>query len=425
VDSYSSGFRLDTSWGKDGDPCLTLGVDLRYLAQELNEIASGRIGFVQFTDANSPLPRSDWANPGIFAEQTVPVGERLKITGGGRVDFGESRVIDDPEKLAHLGNMPPDQQSSLADILGSSDFDRDFWLWSLYLVGDYELTPEWHLLAGTGYAQRPPSLTELYVAQSFMFLLQNGMNTVTGDPQLRPEQLLQGDLGLACNYDSFRGSVRGFYAWGFDYITFENLRVLRGPPYGNVEQVSIKYVNTPLATLSGFELLGEYDLHPWWTPFASVKYVEGTDRTRNGHFATKRVEPGVPSTRDYTKSRGYYSGVTGPAVEPLPGIYPLESRLGIRLHPPAPKQRWTIEFSARVVADQERVAASLLESPTPGFTVYDLRTYWRPNDRWLLLAGVENLTNKFYREHLDYRSQDGQATFQPGVNFYFGSELTY
>ena len=423
VDSTSTGFRLSKSWGQDDEPRLTLGVDLRCLVQELNEIASGRLGFNIFTNANSPLPRSDWVNPGIFLEHTVPVGERLKVTGGGRVDFGESRVIDDPQKLAHLGIQQP--QSSLADILGTSDFDRNFWLWSLYLTGDYELDSNWHLLAGTGYAQRPPSLTELYVAQSFMFLLQNGLNSVTGDPLLRPEKLLQVDLGLACQYDRFRGGVKGFYGFGFDYITFENLNVFRGPPVGQVEQVSLKYVNTDLATLAGFEMLGEYDLHPCWTPFANVKYVEGTDWTRNGSFATKRNSPGSPSQRVDGLPRGYFSGIPGPAVEPLPSILPLESRLGIRLHPADPKPRWTVELSARVVAAQDRVAASLMESPTPGFTVYDLRGYWRPKDRWLLVAGVENFTNKLYREHLDFRSPDGISMFQPGVNFYLGTELTY
>lgn len=32
-------------------------------------------------------------------------------------------------------------------------------------------------------------------------------------------------------------------------------------------------------------------------------------------------------------------------------------------------------------------------------------------------------TGTIYREHLDYRA--GRGVFQPGVNFYFASELTY
>jgi hypothetical protein len=62
---------------------------------------------------------------------------------------------------------------------------------------------------------------------------------------------------------------------------------------------------------------------------------------------------------------------------------------------------------------------------TPGFTVWDLRGYWRTNDRWLFVSGVENFTNKNYREHLDFRFPDGTGMYQPGVSFYFGSELNY
>ncbi|MHC4402807.1 MAG: hypothetical protein ACYTG0_24360 [Planctomycetota bacterium] len=68
--------------------------------------------------------------------------------------------------------------------------------------------------------------------------------------------------------------------------------------------------------------------------------------------------------------RGYFSGVVGGEEEPLPNVLPLESRLGVRLHQPCPVPRWSMELSARVVNDQDRVARSLLETPTPGFTVW-------------------------------------------------------
>jgi len=423
VDSFSSGFRLATTWGDEDSPRWTAGADLRYLAQELNEISSGRIGLNIWRDANSPIPRSNWVNPGLFLEHTRPVGERLQLTAGVRGDFGEARVIDDPVKLSHLGIQRP--QSSLADILGSDDFDRAYGTWAVYATGDYELGPHWHLLAGTGFGQRMPSLTEFFAAQPFMFLLQNGLNTVTGDPLLRPERLLQLDLGLSCQYERFRGGAKGFCGWAFDYITFENLSIFRGPPRGDVVQVNLKYVNTDAAILAGAEAYAEYDLHPWWTPFATIRYVEGRDLTRNGDFATRRNTPGSPSQRVDGLPRGYFSGVAGPAVEPLPSILPLESRLGLRFHPPGENPAWAVEFVARVVDEQDRVAASLLETPTPGFTTFDLRAYWRPRPRLLVLGGVENFTNKFYREHLDFRFPDGTGVFQPGVNFYVGSELTY
>jgi len=263
------------------------------------------------------------------------------------------------------------------------------------------------------------------VAQSFMFVLQNGQNTVTGDPRLKPERAWQIDLGVRCDYPRFRGGVNGFHAWIVDRITFENLSVFRAPPLGQVEQVGLKYVNTELATLAGLELYCEYDWNCWLTPFATLYYVDGRDRTRNGEFATRPAAPFFPSVRVPGLPRGSFSGVAGAAAEPLPGVPPLDSRVGVRVHQPCRRPRWSVELSARIVDRQDRVATSLLETPTPGFTVWDLRSYWRATDRLLLVAGVENFTDRHYREHLDFRSEIGTAVFQPGINFYFGGELTY
>ena len=62
-----------------------------------------------------------------------------------------------------------------------------------------------------------------------------------------------------------------------------------------------------------------------------------------------------------------------------------------------------MELSTRIAGRQDRVATSLMELPSAGFTVWDLRAYWQPRDRLLLVAGIENFTNLDYREHLDHR----------------------
>jgi outer membrane receptor protein involved in Fe transport len=424
VDAESTGYRLAWSWGADdAAPRLTAGTDLRFVHQKLDEIASGRIGFNIFTNANSPIPKSAETNPGLFVEETLPAGERVSLTAGGRLDFVQAAMLADPQDIAHLGLQNP--QSSLADILGTGDFDRSYVLWQAYLRGQYKLNDHWTLTAKGGQGQRAPSLTELYVAQSFMFLLQNGLNTVTGDPRLKPESLWQGDLALNWDYDRFRGSIGAFRSWAYNYITFENLRVVQGPPNGEVVQVNLKYVNTDLAAFDGYEALAEWDVNDWWTPFGTLQYVEGTDMTRNGSFATQRATPGSPSQRVAGLPRGDFSGVSGGSTEPLPGIIPLESRVGIRLHAPTKNPQWAFELSARIVSSQNKVAASLLETPTAGFTTFDLRSYWRVNPHWQLACGVENLTNRNYREYLDFRYPDGTGMYQPGINGYFGTELSY
>lgn len=425
AETMSTGYAVATTWGAAGETQLTAGTDLRHIRQSLDEVASGRIGFLRIQNANSPLPESESTNPGIFLSSMLPVGERLDVLTGARVDWTHTDVTEDAAKLQNLGFNPAPLQSSLSEILGTDRFDQNFATWSAYIASRYALTDRWTLLAAAGHGQRPPSHTELYVAEPFLLLLQNGLNTATGDPLLKPEKKWQLDLGLTCDFGRFQGEINGYHAWINDYITFENMGVFRGPPAGQIEQEWLKFVNTDWAILTGFELAGDLEINSWVTTFGTLRYVEGRDLTRNGSFATRRATPGAPSIRVPGQPRGLFSGIPGSAEEPLPGIVPMESRLGVRLHARTPQRPWGLELSARVVDNQDRIATSLLELPTPGFTTWDVRTHWQPSDRLLLVAGVENIGDRTYREHLDFRNQSGIGIFQPGRNFYFGSDLCY
>jgi outer membrane receptor protein involved in Fe transport len=223
-----------------------------------------------------------------------------------------------------------------------------------------------------------------------------------GNPNLAVERLWQIDIGLNADYDRFHGGIRGFHAWIGDYITFET--------WGNFPGLSdptllVQFINTDLATLAGGEAYGAYDWNDWLTAFGTLCYVEGRDQTRGIR--------GVFDTPFFNYA----------PQEPLPGIAPLESRLGVRLHATEEDPPWGLELSARIVDNQDRVASSLFEEQTPGFTTCDVRGYWQATDHLLLVAGVENLTDKQYREHLDLRT--GYGVYQPGRSFYFGSELQY
>jgi outer membrane receptor protein involved in Fe transport len=181
-------------------------------------------------------------------------------------------------------------------------------------------------------------------------------------------------------------------------------------------------VNTELATLTGFEAYAEAEVSPWVTPYSTVTMVQGVDRTRNGRGVDLTFQ--VPST--------FPNGAAGqvtihptdfPNKEPLPNIAPPEARVGVKLHEGTQSPTYGVDLSARMVAKQMRVAGSLLEEPTAGFVVYDLRTFWQVRKGILLTAGVENVFDRFYREHLDLRT--GRGVFQPGRNAYFGAEFRY
>ena len=421
----STGYSLASRWDGNNYENFKAGADLRYVKQELNEITSGVNAF-QWIDQNSPIPRSYSSNPGLFVEYDSGDALGARVTAGARVDYVGMNVLADADELAAVGINSEVSPLSAADIWGTDAVNQHELLGLGYLALDAVSEDGWSAGAGVGYGERAPNLTERYAIETFMFLIQNGLNTITGDPSLEKERLLQADLRLGSNVEDVRGEVRIFHAWVNDYITYEALSAVAAPPAGQIEQLNLKYVNTDLATLWGCEARADYEWREGVTPFATVKYIEGEDHSRNGSFDTLPATPGSPSIR-VPGVRGAMSGtgVVAGDNEPLPSILPLESRIGLRWEERRERPRWGVEVAARVVDNQNRVAASLLETPTPGFTVYDLRTFWRPSENLQLVGGVENFTDKQFREHLDFRSPSGYTVFRAGVNFYVGTLLTY
>lgn len=425
VDSLSTGSRVLSTWEHSPSATTTAGLDFREIRQELSEFAIAPLLGVT-TPSNSPVPRSSTANPGLFFEHVERPSDTLEITVGSRVDLVDAELNASAASIAAVGLSNP--QAPLSNLLGTSQYDRNYALVSFFLTSEYAATDNWTLTAAAGSGQRAPNLTELYAAGPFMFLMQNGLNTVTGDPTLKPERTWQIDLGTQYKSENASFGLTGFHAWTQNFITYENVSVFRGPPAGAIEQVNLQFVNTDLATFGGFETHAQYEVNPWLTPFATMSYVAGTDKTRNGDFATIPGSANAPKTENHNEVRGQNSGIIGTNTEPLPQILPLQSRLGVRVHDSLPQPRWNAELSTWIVDRQRRVASSLLEQPTAGFTVWDLRSTWQATNKLLLIAGVENFTNKNYQTHLDYRPQPFGGSFrvfQPGVNFYFGSEIKY
>ena len=432
VDSMSTGYRLVSEWPGANEERLQAGADLRYIKQELNEYSSGEIAGEPWTNANSPIPKSDSANPGLFVEASTGSVEAVQAKAGARLDYVRTAVLANQAQLSDLGvqsKLPGATPLSAQDIWGSDQLSEGDAVGLIFTSFEAKLDDGWGAGFKVGYGERAPNLTERYVVESFMDLIQNGLNTVTGDPTLEKERSFQFDAGVSRQVGDFRWEANFFHAWIQDYITFEAMSSATGPPDGQIEQLNLKYVNTQLATIWGWEAIAEYKWNPLLTPFATLKYVQGEDLTRDGTFATHQAEGGLPSYRVAGLPRGYFGndGATLSNEEPLPGILPLESRLGLRWEESQSPVRWGLEVYTRIVDDQERVAASLLESATPGFTTWNLSGFLRPSERLTIVGGVENFTNKQYQEHLDYRSRNPLAlsTFRAGVTFYCGAELNY
>jgi iron complex outermembrane recepter protein len=423
----SWGYRAAYTWGGRDQPQVTLGADLHCLDGQANEfdnaIFDGKVALappfpptpIVNAASNFPIPRSYSTDPGLFLDTTLPIVEnRLKINAGVRFDWVRTAISDlvppsfpgsattntvgTPTTL--LVALPTETGTYFPDFAFSGkELQHDYSLWAAFITPEWKVTERLTFLAGFGYAQRPPTFTELYAEDPFLGVIQNGVNFVQGNPLLAPETTRQLDLGFKWNNATVRTGLNGFGSLIHNYITYHNLGPNAFPP---VLGFGYQYVNTKEAVLAGCEAYAEWDATRWLTLFGTLAYVEGRDLTLGSGF----LPPGSTTSQ-----------------EPLPSISPLESRIGFRLRDPGTNPKWGTEFATHIVAAQNEVATSLDELPSAGYTLFDVRAYWRYSNNLLLTAGIENIGNTAYREALDLRT--GTGVFQPGRNYYFGARLTY
>jgi len=390
----SAGGRAVRTYGEQTGDYQRLGADFRYITQSTFE----RFNILA---PNSPIPPEDLTfttnqphsvliDPGLFAEWGTPVTPYLKTAIGGRVDY-----VNTKPRTTEYDNTPG------APGVSNVNFNQNDVLLASYMTGELELTQEWTMRSGLGYAERVPDLVNRYADGIFLGILQNGFSKVIGDPSLKKERATQADLSAIADYGYMTGRATAFYSWINNYNTYTAFGV--DPPTG--AQLLLA-TNTPLATLSGGEVYGDYHYDDITTFFASAQYVRGIDQTI--HRA-------------------------------LPQIYPLQGRLGVRWADPAVNSQWGFEWGARIVAAQRQIGylrddfssttSIAVETPTGGFYTSYVRGYYNLSQQLHLVGGIDNMFNRNYIEHLDLRLRGPAVTpggvtsvFSPGFTAYAGLE---
>lgn len=383
--TISTGGRVASVFGEDGFNQLTIGTDFRYVNQYVNEN-------LQFSDSGSVtnfstgLPRSYMVDPGAFAEYNMPLSPYWTTTIGSRVDWLHTDIVQPFPNYTTNPGLP---------------FSQNNILYAFFLTNKVELDDTWSARFGFGQAQRPPTMTERYASGEFLTLLQSGLSRVVGKSTLTPERAWQLDGSLNCSTENFRARLNGYFSFINNFSTFYTLPVI--DPTG----ARLLFTETTnLATLAGFEGSTERDLNSYWTSFTSILYVSGRDQTLGA---------------------------------PLTQIYPLEGRVGLRLHDPDGGNRWGTEMFARIVDRQDRLGTLrngltgdrvIVELPTGGFTVWNLRAYYNASEKINYVAGINNMFDRNYIEHLSIRYAPspgfpGLGVLSPGFTPYIGINMTY
>jgi len=286
---------------------------------------------------------------GVFGEAELRLGESARIVSGARLDRWEARDFRQSLAAGMMGMggggmVPNPTANAKRHATLAAGFAR-------YEHGSEEaggLTS----YAGLGYTERAPDYWELARHESI------GTRSAF---LTRPEKTAQLDLGLNYTRGPLSAFVAAFANRVEDFILLQN-----GVAKGMRTVTAIR--NVDAASWGGEAGLG-YVWGERWQADASLATVRGRNRSD---------------------------------AVPLAQQPPLEGRLSLTYAAP----RWSVGGLARFAAAQNRVAvgqgtiAGQDLGRTAGFSVYSLNAGWRITARATLTAGVDNVFDKTYAEHL-------------------------
>ncbi|MDP2235550.1 MAG: TonB-dependent receptor [Bacteroidales bacterium] len=299
----------------------------------------------------------------VFGEYQHVISDWAFIVAA-RMELNQATVKDPTQEfLSVYGETSPSQinpsLSAGVSHYWNSRFSTSFWI---------------------GHTQRSGSLTERYINY---FPVGLDAFEMLGNPEIKPESNNQIDLNLQYRHEKTSLRLSFFGALLQDFISARKDSSLK-PRITSSPGVR-QFVNLGNAMMTGFELSFGQALAANLLAELNMAFVYGKDLDANA---------------------------------PLPEIPPLDLRFSIsgcyfdgRFNP---------VLSLRYVSDQNRISEEFAEKKTPSFILMDLAADYRFNKSLKIRAGVQNLFDEAYYEHLS-RAVNGvtdQPLYAPGRNIY-------
>ena len=348
VDRRTLGARLTATW-QWHDLELITGIDAQ--RSEHRARRSTYSMMTGYTDAD----RFPWSkdalmhNYGAFAEATWRLAERDRLTAGTRLDRASARDYRQSfRSMMGMTRPNPTAGETRAETLPSG-----------FVRYEHDLSGSpTTLYAGLGHVQRSPDYWELFSA---------GLNGPAGSRNafdgIKPEKTSQLDIGIQYQDDRLQAWASAYAGQIRDYILFD---------YRGMSTQADKID----ARIMGGELGVAYAFDANWKADATLAYAWGKNSSDG---------------------------------EALPQMPPLEARLGLSYQ----RDDWSVGALWRVVDGQGRTADGRGNvvgqdfGDSAGFGVLSLNGAYRLSEQVKLSAGVDNLLDKRYAEHLNLAGDAG------------------
>ena len=337
---------------------LTIGLDYQENLREALRFAGPNPDSVEVLQSVM-WPDASLAQGGLFVEGQQLLGEKSRLVFGGRLDRFSARADRADLKPAGMNRSPNQlyeyyyglqaEHWSASELSGLLRYER-------------HVAQKLTFFTGMSRSTRAADTTERYLGSNNMAAPKRWV----GNPQLEPAKHHQLDLGLASRDESSSWSVTAFLDDVNDFILRDRahgqegiLRDDNATIYRNVE-----------ARLLGLEVEGSY------------------------------------RPRERLGISGVASGVRGENRmddRPIAQIPPLQGWVQVDYGP----ERWGVQGLLRWAASQTRVDNDPLTgsgqdfSETPGYGVLDLSARYRILKSLDLIAGVDNVFDRTYANHLN------------------------
>ena len=290
---------------------------------------------------------ADFHNYGAFGELTWYAADRDRVIAGARIDRASAKDFRARIGSGMMSKPNPTLDKTRADTLPSGfvRYEHD--------LADSPTT----VYAGVGHTQRFPDYWELFSPTS------GPAGSVNAFDAIKPEKTTQLDLGLQYKTEKVEAWASVYAGEIRDYILFDYAK-------GSSQAQNIN------ARVMGGELGAAYQLTSHWKADATLAYAWGKN-TSDG--------------------------------KALPQMPPLDTRLGLTYS----EDDWSAGALWRVVARQDRIdrnAGNVVGKDydkSAGFGVFSLNGAYRLNKNLKVSAGVDNLLDKNYSEHLNMAGNAG------------------
>jgi iron complex outermembrane receptor protein len=368
--TYNYGGRTEGVWSLSNGKVYA-GADLRVEGAEGTRVRE----FLMGPMAGNIVEDNAWqdgriSKTGLFAEYQIN-GETFDYIASGRLELNNAEVNDPTQEFTQVN---PETQIAQVNPSLSLGILKDF--------GNKVQTGLW-----LARAQRSGSLTERFI--NFFPVGQDPFEML-GNPQLAPEVNYQADLTFKWSLaENAVINLDVFAAYLQDYISsvIDTTLTPRLPMSPGVRQ----FININEAFKTGFEVSWDQVLFAGLSHRMGIAYTYGQDLERD---------------------------------EPLPEIAPLDLRYAI--YGSYLQDRLRPEVVFRYVAEQSRASAEFGETVTPSFSLVDVNIGYRVTSDLSINAGVKNLLDKNYFEHLNRSVRGANAPiFAPGRNFFANLNFTF